>query len=174
MFTPNHPSVNQQALTDGGCLHPGLGAARQGRRERSNHRACPTERSRALRELHFALGEAEKIGPGRGSSMHKTGWGWGSGGGKGREACPGQIKTSTILACQIPAGSRLLSEPSRNKTNSLVCGICCSLGRASTLRSWCEPQLQHPSPIHNLLSLEIDTWRTEPEPWRPGQASSPS
>lgn len=66
------------------------------------------------------------MGPGRGSSVHKTGWG----GWKEGEARPGQIRTSILLAGQIAAGSELRSQPSRNRTQKPGMWRCCSLGRA--------------------------------------------
>ena len=110
------------------------------------------------------------------------------------EACPGQIKICGLWGLPITAGSGLLSQSLRSKTQKPRTWHYCSL--------WCtnchhgQFQASNPMPPHAELrdahsrppgaggsqpghtpdpqpSLSGDTWRTEPEPWCPGQGGSP-
>lgn len=90
-ITKNPPLVNQQAFTDSGSLHAGLGAA-------GRSTGLVLQRSGAMRERWLAM-EMRGRGPGRGDVSTKSG---------GGEVCPSEPSTKALWFPPTPPKSQLV------------------------------------------------------------------
>lgn len=111
IFTKNRPLVNQQAFTDSGSLHAGLGAAGKEGEEEAQGLSFKVRHHEGAVVSHGGRGER---GPGRGDVSTK------SGGGK---ACPSETNTKALrFPPQITTGGVLVSHQ-KAKNKNLVCGV---------------------------------------------------